>query len=288
MNHPVATFPLKSDGEARMGSILVEQGKLRQEDIERVLRTQKQDGTSFGETARKLGLVSEADVQRALARQFDYHYVQPGEGKYPRELVAAYDPFSQQVEMLRAVRTHLMQTWFGRGRSALTIASADSGEGASFFAANLAVAFSQLGKRTLLVDANLRRPRQHAIFNLTGRQGLADILANRAGVETFSKVESFPQLSVLPAGTVPPNPLELVSRPAFAELCDSLAGRFDVILFDVPAFSVGSDALAISTRTGGAMLVCRKGRARMASIRSASHHLTHAGVEVVGSVLLEF
>lgn len=288
MTHQVATLPLKPDSQTRMGSILLEEGKLRPEDIDRVLHRQKQYGTIFGETAKEMGLVSDSDVQQALARQFDYHYVQPGQGHFPPELVAAYEPFSPQVEMLRAVRTHLMQSWFRRGHSALTIASAGPGEGASFFAANLAVAFSQLGERTLLIDANLRRPRQHAIFNLSARQGLSDILADRAGVETFSKIDSFPQLSVLQAGTIPPNPQELVCRHSFAELHDSLAGRFDVILVDVPAFSVASDALAISARTGGAMLVCRKDRARMGAIRAASRQLGESGVQVVGSVLVEF
>jgi len=288
MSHQVATLPLKSDAHARMGSILHEQGKLREEDIERVLRAQKRHGTSFGETACRLGLVSAGDVQQALARQFGYHYLAPGDARYPRELVAAHDPFSPQVEMLRAVRTHLMQNWFGLGHPALTVASGGSGEGASFFAANLAIACAQLGERTLLVDANLRRPRQHTIFALGRRQGLSDILAGRAGIETFAKVDAFPHLSVLPAGTVPPNPLELLSRPAFGELQDSLASRFDVILIDVPAFSVGADALAIGARTRGTLLVCRKDRGRAGTIRNAGRQLARAGVEVVGSVLVEF
>ncbi|HVL76016.1 MAG TPA: chain length determinant protein tyrosine kinase EpsG [Noviherbaspirillum sp.] len=288
MNSQVATLPLKSGAEQRMGTILLEQGKLRPEDIERVLRVQKQEGMIFGEAARRLGLVTEGDVQQALARQFDYHFVEEGKGKYPRELVAAYDPFSPQVEMLRAVRTHLMQTWIAQGRRALAIMSAGSGEGASLFAANLAVTFSQLGQRTLLIDANMRRPRQHAIFGLTGRQGLSDILANRAGIETFSSVEGFPHLSLLPAGTVPPNPLELLGRPGFAELQASLATRFDVILIDVPAMAAASDALAVCSHTGGVWLVCRKDRARLGEVRGTTRQLARVGAQVVGSALVEF
>ncbi len=287
MSHQVATLPIKPDVQSRMGTILYEQGKLREEDIERVLRAQKRSGTSFGETACKLGLISEGDVQHALAHQFGYHYLQPGDSRYPRELVAAYDPFSPQCEMLRAMRTYLMQAWFPR-RPALVVASAGRGEGASFFAANLAVTCAQLGKRTLLVDANLRRPRQHSIFNLGRRQGLSDILAGRAGIETFAKVDAFPHLSVLPAGTIPPNPLELLSRPAFAEVQESLSGRFDVILVDTPAFATGADALAVSTHVGGTLLVCCKDRARVGAIRSTTRQLARAGVEVVGSVLVEF
>lgn len=288
MNHSVATLPVNSAGEERIGNILLEQGKLRQEDIERVLRMQKQHGSSFGEAATRLGLISENDVRQVLARQFGYHYLQPGEGCYPPELVAAYQPFSRQVETIRGVRTHLMQHWFGRGKKNLVVAGVDSGDGASFFAANLAVVFSQLGGRTLLIDANLRRPRQHDIFNLKGRQGLSDILAYRAGMETFCKVESFIHLSVLPAGTLPPNPQELISRALFSEINVSLANRFDVVLVDVPAFSSGSDALAVAARIGGVLLVCRKHKTRLATVNTVSDQLIRAGAEVVGTVLIEF
>ncbi len=286
--HPVATLPLKAGGEGSMGSILLELGKLRPIDVDRVLAQQQVFGQRFGEVARRLGLVSEEDIQQVLARQFDYHYLQPGQGKYPPELVAAYQPFSEQMETLRTVRTELMQRWFGRGRKALVVAGIGRGEGASFFAANLAVVLSQLNQRTLLIDANLRQPRQHEIFNLKGRQGLSDILASRAGAETFSKVDSFAHLSVLPAGTRPPNPQELISLASFSELRESLGNRFDAILIDVPAFSVGADARTIAARVGGVLLVCRNNKTSMADVNAVSAQLVRADVEVVGSVLVDF
>lgn len=288
MEHPVATLPIKNDGKSTMGSMLVELGKLTPKDIERVLDTQKKRGLRFGEAAKLLGLVSEADVQRVLARQFDYHYLQPGEGRYPPELVAAYDPFSPQVETLRAVRTELMQHWFNGDRKTLAVAGVNQGEGISLFIANLAVVFSQLGERTLLIDANLRRPRQHEIFGLKGRQGLSDILANRAGMETFSKVDSFHNLSVLPAGTRPPNPQELISRDSFNDVSRSMASRFDIILIDAPAFSAGADALAIAARAGGVLLVCRKNKTSLTDLTTVGVQLNRAGAEVVASVLVEF
>jgi chain length determinant protein tyrosine kinase EpsG len=286
--HPVATLPLKADDKSSMGSILLEMGKLAPKDIDRVLDVQRRHGLRFGEAAKLLNLISETDVQQVLARQFDYEYLQPGEGKYAPELVAAYHPFSPQVETLRAVRTQLMQRWFARGRRTLAIAGINRGEGVSLFAANLAVVFSQLGERTMLIDANLRRPRQHEIFNLKGRQGLSDILADRAGMETFSKVDSFLHLSVLPAGTRPPNPQELISRDSFDEVSKSLSSRFDVILIDVPAFSAGADALAIAARVGGVLLVCRKDVTSLTQLDAAGVQIERAGAEVVASVLVDF
>jgi len=176
---------------------------------------QKEKSLLFGEAALSLGLVTEADIQQVLARQFDYPYLASGQGDFDPQLLSAYQPFSEQVEMFRAIRSQLMLRWFANGNKSLAIACVNPGEGASLFAANMAVVFSQLGERTLLVDANLRNPSQHKIFNLKGKLGLSDILAERADFEEISKISSFIDLSVLPAGTIPPNPQELLSRSFF-------------------------------------------------------------------------
>jgi chain length determinant protein tyrosine kinase EpsG len=148
-------------------------------------------GIRFGEAAQRLGLITESDIQQVLARQFDYPYLQAGEGSYSPKLLAAYQPFSNQVEQLRAIRSQLMLRWFARGHKGLVIIGVDSGEGTSLFAANLAVVFSQLGEHTLLVDSNLRKPSQHEIFDLKARQGLSDILAGRADTDVVAKVDAF-------------------------------------------------------------------------------------------------
>lgn len=285
--HTVAALPNKSSSDTSIGCLLQELGKLTQADAEKVLRLQKEEGMRFGDAAKRLGMITEADIRMVLARQFEYPYLIPGEGNFPSELVAAYQPFSEEVEILRAVRSQLMLRWFESGRKALAIVSVNPGDGASLLTANLAIVFSQLGEKTLLIDANLRNPRQHEIFNLKGRQGLSDILAERAGIETFSKVEPFSDLFVLPAGTRPPNPQELLNRPSFAALRASLATRFDVILFDVPPFSMGVDALAIAARVGGVLLVANKNITHMADINTISAQLGRADVEVVGSVLID-
>jgi chain length determinant protein tyrosine kinase EpsG len=181
-----------------------------------------------------------------------------------------------------------MLRWFADRRKSLAIASVNPGEGASLFAANLAVVFSQLGEQTLLVDANLRKPRQHKIFNLSGKQGLSDILAGRADLNVVAKVESFVDLSVLQAGTLPPNPQELINRSNFAGLMLDVATDFDVVIYDVPPFSAGADALAIATRAAGVLLVVRKNRTSLRDISAAANQLSRFGAEVVGSVMVDY
>ena len=282
----VSAVPRTADSS--IGSLLLASGKITPESAERVLRMQKELGIRFGEAAQRLGLVTDADIQQVLARQFDYPYLQQGEGKYSDKLIAAYQPFSPQVETLRAIRSQLMLRWMALGRKSLVVAGVNDGDGASLFAANLAVVFSQLGEQTLLVDANLRNPSQHEVFGLDGRQGLSDILAGRAERDVIARIESFVDLSVLGAGTLPPNPQELLSRPAFSALRTELESSYDVVLYDSAAFSLGSDALALAARTGGVLLVARKNHTPVADLNAMTEQMLHSGAQVIGSVLVDF
>jgi chain length determinant protein tyrosine kinase EpsG len=291
MNFPALNQAVTADqaaAESSMGMLLLDAGKLSAEGAERVLRMQKELGIRFGEAAVRLGLVSEDDIQQVLARQFAYPYLLKGEAPLSPRLVAAFEPFSAQVEALRAIRSQLMLRWFARGRKALAIVGVDPDDGVSIFASNLAVVFSQLGEQTVLVDANLRSPRQQEVFALNPRQGLSDVLAGRADLDVIARVASFVDLSVLPAGTLPPNPQELLSREAFRNLNTQLESRYDVVLYDVAPFASGVDAMAVAGRAGGVLLVARKDHTRMAALSHMAGQLAEAGAEVVGSVVVDF
>lgn len=280
--------PVNSDRDFSMGRILLEMGKLKPEDGEHILRLQKETGMRFGEAAKKLGLITDADIEAVLARQFDYPYLQRGQGNFAPELVAAYEPFNRQVETLRAVRSQLMLRWFASGRKSLAVVAVNSGEGASLFAANLGVVFSQLGEQTLLVDANLRSPSLDKIFNIESKQGLSDILVGRADLDVARKVESFVDLSVLTSGTLPPNPQELLSRSSFLELSLIAANKYDVVLYDVSALAVAADALAIAARVGGVLLVVRRNMTSLGDLEVVTEQISRVGAEIVGSVMVDF
>lgn len=291
MSNPISSIigdPAVSGKDANMGLMLVEQGKITPDQVEKVRRLQEAEGLRFGEAAQRLGLITEADIQQVLARQFDYPYLQIDGGSYSPALMAAYQPFSAEVEMLRSVRSELMLSWFSPKRKSLAIASANPGDGTSLLAANLAVVFSQLGESTLLVDANLRNPSQHKIFNLATTLGLADVLAGRAGLDTVAMAESFTDLSLLSAGSPAPNPQELINRASFVATNKMLGERFDIILYDTPAFSSVADALTIAARAGGVLLVVRKDHTRMADLTAFSEQLRRSGTEIVGSVMVSF
>ena len=291
MNSPVFNAAVTADhavDQSRMGTLLLDAGKITADNAERVLRTQKELGIRFGEAALRLGLVSEDDIQQVLARQFAYPYLLKGQSPLSPKLVAAFEPFSAQVESLRAIRSQLMLRWFAQGHKALAIAGVEADDGASVFAANLAVVFSQLGEQTLLVDANLRSPRLHDLFALTPRQGLSDVLAGRADLDVIGRVPALGDLSVMPSGTVPPNPQELLSRAVFRNLNAQLEARYDVVLYNVPPFAAGADAIAVAACAGGVLLVARKDRTPMAALAGMAAQLGEAGAEMVGSVVVDF
>jgi len=275
-------------GGRSIGAILVDTGRLSAENAERILRLQKEQGKRFGDAAIELGLLSEDDIRFALASQFDYPYLPAGDTSLSHELVAAYQPFSPAVEQLRALRSQLMLRWFDAEaqRKALAIVSPGNGEGRSFIAANLAIVFSQLGERTLLIDADLRTPRQHELFKLRQNAGLSGVLAGRVGGnEAVVRVPSLLGLSVLPAGAVPPNPQELLGRPAFIELLQSIGRDFDVVIIDTPAGNEYADAQTIAVRAGAALMLARKNQSSMPELADLTRSLQQSGATLVGSVL---
>lgn len=272
----------------KIGRLLLQLGKISPEDTDRVLRTQQEQGLLFGDAALKLGLISEADIRQVLALQFNYPYLQPGQGNYSADLVAAYQPFSQQVEALRALRSQLMMRWFNEDNKSLAIVGANAGEGVSYLTANLAIMFSQLGERTLLVDANMRDPRQHLIFNLKENRGLSDIIAGRAGLDVISQVEFFADLSVLGAGTPPPNPQELLNRASFTYFIDQAASQYDVVLVDTAPATSTADAQVTVARCGGALLISRLNHTRLSDITEVRNQITVTGAHVVGAVINDF
>ena len=274
--------------ERSMGRLLLKLGKITAQDTEAIMRMQKDLGLKFGDAALRLKLITEADISQVLSMQFNYPYLHAGQGNYSAELVAAYQPFSPQVEELRALRSQVKMRWINEGYKSLAIVSVNEGEGASFLAANLAIVFSQLGERTLLIDANLRDPRQHKIFNLKEKLGLSDILADRASIDVVTKVEAFIDLSVLGAGTLPPNPQELLNRDAFAIFMSIAAAEYDVILIDSTPASIIADAQATVARCGGALIVSRLNHTRAADFAEVRNQISVTGARIVGSVINDF
>ena len=270
----------------RLVDILADQGKLDRREIGRVLEMQHRAGLRFGEASLRLNLISRGDLGQAIATQFGLPHLLADNGQWSSELVLALAPRHPRAEEIRALRGHLMMRrergeWRGRR---LALVSAAHGEGRSYLCANLAVAFAQLGLRTLLVDADLRRPRQHRIFDVPDHLGLVALLDGRAGSEAVVPLAGLGPLHLLPAGASPPNPAELLSRGAFAETLDALQPGFDVVLLDTSAAETSADAHSVACRSGHALVVARRGQPRVAAVDALLSQLAEAGVRSLGMV----
>ncbi|CAM8667720.1 Mrp ATPases involved in chromosome partitioning [Comamonadaceae bacterium] len=279
-----------SNSTKTIGDILVATGRLSQEDAVRIVERQRKDQVQFGEAALALKVLSKDDIDFALSKQFDYSYLSDQDQSVSPELVAAYKPFSRVGENLRAVRSQLMLRWFNTdpARKVMAIVSPGNGEGRSFVAANLAIVFAQQGERTLLIDADMRsKPErsQNSLFKLGKSAGLSAILANRAGLEVAQLIPGLPGLAVLPAGATPPNPQELLGRPAFGDLLRVASQQFDVIIIDTPAGTEFADAEITAARAGAALLVARKNTSLVPLASQLARRLQDSGVALVGSVL---
>ncbi|HKO87928.1 MAG TPA: chain length determinant protein tyrosine kinase EpsG [Burkholderiales bacterium] len=288
MNDPHSQLVVPSKSST-IGRLLLDNGKISAKDAARIMELQNRKNLRFGQAAIKLGLVSKQDIMQALAQQFDYPCLAPGESGLSAELTAAYTPFTPQAERLRELRSQLMLRWFDGGPKALAIVASEAGEGVSHLAANLAVSFAQLGERTLLIDANLREPRQHGIFNIAPGPGLSELLAGRAPIETtIIEIEELGGLAVMPGGAAPPNPSELLARSAFSNLLKHAYNNWSVVIVDTAPADAGADFQTVAARTRGALLVTRQDQSRVRQLARIREMLNTAGVKLLGAVVNQF
>ena len=273
-----------------IGSIISETRNLGAEQVEKILKHQREKGVRFGEAAISLGYASIDDVMYALSQQFHYPYAAQSQRQANPELVTLNKPFGVQAESFRAIRSQIIMRLFNEGqqRRAIAVVSPDSGDGKTFFAANLAVTLAQLGGRTLLVDADLRGPRQHEVFGILNNAGLSGILSGRAESKVIQQVPGVPTLFVLPVGIKPPNPLELVERPAFGLLIRELLSKFDHVVVDTPAAIYGSDSAVIAARCGAALVVARRGKSLVCSLNDLVANISETPAKISGVVFNEF
>jgi len=272
-----------------IGEIIRDAKPMSDAQVQQILAYQREHGLRFGEAAIALRIVNNQDVVRALAQQFHYPYAPDVSLQVSPELVAASEPFGDEAESFRELRSQLLMTVHAAGeRRALAVVSADTGDGKTYLCANLAVAFGQLGGRTLLIDADLRTPRLHKVFDVDNSVGLSTILSGRSEASVIQRAPHLPSLFVLPAGAVPPNPLELVQRPAFGLLVHELMGKFDHVVVDTPAAVHGADARVIAAKCGAVLVLARGRRSRVKRLQALVHALDKGPALMAGVVVNDY
>lgn len=273
------------------GDLLLQTGALTDDQAQLVSEHQEQTGQSFDEAAVALSLATTEDVtsaRRALeeARMRDL----PPTTEVSDEIIVVSDPASPRAEALRLLRTQIISQHVGAGRRAFAVCGATDGSGATFTAVNLAAALSQVGIKTLLVDANMRNPRIDAVFGIRPTSpGLSSYLSlqeSRPERVVYSNI--LPNLSVVPSGPPVSRPQELLSGSRFRTGVDILLRQFDVALFDTPATNENADALTVAGVLGYALVVARRDHTFVQDIQVLSQQVEAARATVIGAVLNEF
>ncbi|MBF2066324.1 MAG: polysaccharide biosynthesis tyrosine autokinase [Calothrix sp. C42_A2020_038] len=190
-------------------------------------------------------------------------------------------PLGDAYQMLQA---NLKYLGSDKQLKAIVVTSSVSKEGKSEVAANLALAMAQVGRRVLLVDADMRRPVQHHIWNLTNAVGLSNLIVDQHPINAVVK-EIMPYLFVLPSGVVPPNPIALLDSKRMTALVSSFTQEYDFVIFDTPPLAGMADATVLSNLVDGTLLVVRPGVIDYGSANAAKEFLNQSGQNVLGMVI---
>src|ERR1700676_270816 len=275
-NHDPLHDPLE-DTDVDINDKLIAELGLTGESLEKIHEVMRSMSTTFADAAERLGLLRPEAFEQALLKIKSGHMVEDesmvetairriaadrrvvlrqGERVAPsRQLILAHDPDNPRCERLRALRTELLLLHeTGRGANVLAVISPGSGEGRSQLCAELAISFAQLGRRTLLVDADMRKPQQHVLFGSTNQHGLSQSIAHNEK-PYYHPVTGLAFMHLLTAGPIPPNPLELLSDGRFSNLLTDWRNAYEFIVLDTPPVEVCADGLAVATIAARALVV---------------------------------
>ena len=233
------------------------------------------------------GLIEAAMRKMALRRSFDM--VEPqGEAVPGDHLVYAHDAYAARSEKMRALRTELALRFPPSNHGAtMAVISAAAGDGRSQLAAEMAIAFAQFGKPTLLVDSDMRNPSQHVLFKCKNDVGLSQAITGDERPFMHS-VRDNPHLTLLTSGTKPANPLELLATKRFEMLINGWRQNYAYVIFDTPPVTNYADALTVSTLAYRVLLVARAHQTMLKEAKEMLRRLSITQSEILGSVVNHF
>lgn len=200
-------------------------------------------------------------------------------------LITLVKPSSIISEEFRTLRTNIQFSMVDKQLSTLMFTSAAPGEGKTTVASNVAVVFASQGKRVLLIDADMRNPSIHRLFNFVNHRGLTNLLTeNKTSIQDVVHRTTKKNLFVLTCGLIPPNPSELLASKRMDQLIENMKKHFDLIIFDLPPILAVTDAQVMANKTDGTVFVIRDGVAEKNNLYKAKELLEHVHANVIGVV----
>lgn len=307
---PTADLDPSSVPDEMLHEALVLLHRLSNEAVERINELMRTLHIRFSEAALHTGVVSQRELdealdwvrQRALTQggsiiekviknRVEQREVVLWKGTplhASTQLILAHDPNHPRSELMRRLRTDLLlRTAARRGAAFFALLSPCAQEGRSQLAAELAISFAQLGRKTLLVDADLRRPCQHELFNADNEVGLAQALA-ADGTLNLHGVHGLPKLAVLTSGGQPPNPVELLHGQRFDRMLTEWRRTFEFVVMDTPPTSEFSDGLTIASAAGNVVVLARARSTSFHALKEMRRNLEPTQTRIVGAVINSF
>lgn len=209
-----------------------------------------------------------------------------------KELIVAKDPKAPISESFRALRTNLQfMNSSEDNNQTLLITSTFPGEGKSWVSANVAIAFAQAGKKTCLVDVDLRKGRSYSMFNVSPTPGVSNYLSgvnvneDCKDVSKFIQETELPNLYIIPAGNIPPNPSELLISPKMKKMIAELKSIVDVIVFDGTPCELVTDSTIVSRIVDQTVIVAAHNSTKMEDLKKTQKSIENAGGKVTGIIL---
>lgn len=211
-----------------------------------------------------------------------------------KEIIVVENPKSPEAEMFRNLRTNIQFMNADSEKKVMLVTSTMPGEGKSYVSANLAAAFAQIDKKVLIVDTDMRKGRQYSLFNLHPRPGISnflsgvvdqDFVGQKENIENYIQETDVDNLYLIPAGSVPPNPSELLVSNKMKNIIERLKEHFDVVIFDAPPSLIVADALILARLVDFNILVCAQNTTRMEDLNKSKMAIENVGGKVAGVVL---
>jgi protein-tyrosine kinase len=305
---PETIDPLGPNADEELSQTLVLLNRLSQDAVEQINELMKSLHVRFAEAALQSGAISQHELNEAqewmskrtvgrpgglieemlrrTARKRDVILWEHDQLEPSTELILAHQPDHPYSESMRSLRTELLLRCKG-SRGIITVLSPCGGDGRSRLAAELAIAFAQLERRTLLVDADLRKPSLHRLFATENDMGLAQALTN-GGPHSFHGIKRLPEMALITSGEVPQNPLELLSGRGFERAVREWRRNFEFVILDTPPMKRFSDAVAVAAVTGNVLVLGRAEETRFKDLNEVCRNLSAAHCRILGAAINRF
>lgn len=199
------------------------------------------------------------------------------------KLLTASSTFAVK-EAYNSIRTNLLFTQQGEKCPIFVVTSPTANNGKTINSANLAINFAQMGKKTLVIDADMRNPSLHKLFSLSSRNGLSEILAGLTDNITVTKTD-IENLSILTSGKIPPNPTELLSSPRMDKLLDFVKEHYDCVFIDTPPINIVTDATVFAQKATGYILIVKTDTTNIPELKTTVSTLQGINASILGFIL---